>query len=78
MALRSDDDMPRKGVFAFFESRVDPFPQEEPRQPPARLLPFVLHYSRPMLPWLALMSLFTAVLSVIEIALIGSMGQLVD
>ncbi len=78
MALPSDNQKVRRGVFDFFESRIDPFPQEDPRQPPSRLLPFVLHYSRPMLPWLGLMSLFTAVLSIIEIALIGTMGQLVD
>ena len=67
-----------KGVFAFFERRVDPFPGAEPGRPPARLLPFLLHYTRPVLPWLIVMSLLTAAISVVEIALIGMMGQLVD
>jgi ATP-binding cassette, subfamily B, multidrug efflux pump len=68
----------RQGVFAFFERRVDPFPGAEPGRPPAQLLPFLLHYTRPVLPWLVVMSLLTAAISVVEIALIGMMGQLVD
>ena len=78
MDMRVDSGTRQKGVFAFFERRVDPFPEAEPQRPPGQLMPFLLHYSRPMLPWLVLMSLLTAAISIIEIALIGMMGQLVD
>jgi ATP-binding cassette, subfamily B, multidrug efflux pump len=78
MDMRVDSGTRQKGVFAFFERRVDPFPEAEPQRPPGELMPFLLHYSRPMLPWLVLMSLLTAAISIIEIALIGMMGQLVD
>ncbi|MCC5969204.1 MAG: ABC transporter ATP-binding protein [Pararhodobacter sp.] len=78
MALHADHEDRKKGLFAYFERRIDPFPKEEPQRPPARLLPFLLHYSRPMLPWLALMSVLTAAISVVEIAIIAMMGQLVD
>jgi hypothetical protein len=44
----------------------------------ARLLPFLLHYTRPVLPWLVVMSLLTAPSRSWKIALIGMMGQLVD
>ena len=39
-------------MFRFFESLVDPYPMHEPEAPPRRLWAFVLHYSRPVLPWL--------------------------
>ena len=65
-------------MFRFFENRVPPFPDGEPGQPPSRLLPFLVHYSRPMLPWLVAMSLLTAILSVAEVSFFGFMGSLVD
>ena len=65
-------------MFRFFESRVEPFPEAEPTQPPAGLLRFILHYSRPVLPWLLAMSVLTAALSIVEVAFFGFMGTLVD
>src|SRR5690606_20313810 len=65
-------------MFRFFETLVDPFPPGEPREPPRKLLPFLLHISRPVLPWLALMSVLTALVSVAEVALFGYIGSLVD
>ncbi|WP_411833948.1 ABC transporter ATP-binding protein [Pseudoxanthomonas mexicana] len=65
-------------MFSFFERRIDPYPQGEPDTPPRRLLPFLLHYSRPLLPWLLLMSLLTGAISVLEITFFDYMGKLVD
>jgi len=65
-------------MFRFFETLVDPFPPGEPPEPPRKLLPFLLHISRPVLPWLALMSILTALVSVAEVALFGYIGSLVD
>src|SRR3546814_2530231 len=65
-------------MFRFFETLVDPFPAGEPRQPPRRLPAFLFHYSRPVLPFLALMSVLTAAISVAEIVFVGFMGRLVD
>ena len=39
-------------MFRFFETRINPYPKGEPTTPPRKLLPFLLHYSRPLLPWL--------------------------
>lgn len=78
MNMRVQKTPREKGLLAFFERRVDPFPKNAALRPPARLLPFLLHYSRPMLPWLVLMSVLTAAISVVEIAIISMMGQLVD
>ncbi|KZE28190.1 ABC transporter ATP-binding protein [Chelatococcus daeguensis] len=65
-------------MFRFFETLVDPFPRAEAVAPPRRLVPFVMHYSRPVLPWLIVMAVLTAVISIIEISFVGFMGSLVD
>ncbi len=64
--------------FRYFESLVEPFPTESPAPPPARLWPFLWHYSRELWPWLLLMSLLTAVISVLEVSLFGFLGNIVD
>lgn len=65
-------------MFRFFESRIPPFPADLPTQPPTGLLAFLLHYSRPLLPWLVVMSLLTALISVMEITFFSFLGTLVD
>jgi ATP-binding cassette, subfamily B, multidrug efflux pump len=65
-------------MFRFFEQRIDPYPQGEPTTPPRGLIAFLLHYSRPLLPWLLAMSVLTAAISVLEIVFFDFMGQLVD
>ena len=65
-------------MFRFFETRIDPYPAPEPHTPPAGLLRFLMHYSRPLLPWLILVSLLTATLSILEVVFYGYMGALVD
>jgi ATP-binding cassette subfamily B multidrug efflux pump len=65
-------------MFRFFEKLVDPFPNAEPTEPPRTLLGFVHHYTRPLWPWILLMSALTAVTSGIELMLFSYMGSLVD
>jgi len=65
-------------MFRFFETRIDPFPATAPAHPPTGLFAFLLHYSRPVLPWLALMGLFTGLTSLLEVVFVGFMGSLVD
>jgi ATP-binding cassette subfamily B multidrug efflux pump len=65
-------------VFAFFERLVDPYPTDDRGTPPAGLFPFIYHYTRPVMPWLLVMSGLTAALSIIEIFFFGFMGALVD
>ena len=49
-------------MFRFFETRINPYPKGEPTTPPRKLLPFLLHYSRPLLPWLLPLSSLLALL----------------
>ncbi len=65
-------------MFRFFERLVDPFPPDDGRTPPGRLFAFLYYYSRPVLPWLVLMGLLTATMSVVEIVFLQFTGSLVD
>jgi ATP-binding cassette, subfamily B, multidrug efflux pump len=65
-------------LFRFFETLISPYPPEDGTRPPKKLLPFLYYYSRPALPYLGLMAVVTAVLSVVEIGFIQFAGNLVD
>jgi ATP-binding cassette subfamily B multidrug efflux pump len=65
-------------VFRFFENLIDPYPADDGRTPPKGLWSFLIYYSRPILPWLAIMSLLTAAVSIVEVVFFAFMGNLVD
>ncbi len=65
-------------IFRWFEARVDPFPPPQPDQPPARLMAFAWHYTRPFLPLLAASVAFSSVIALIEVYLFAFLGDLVD
>ncbi len=65
-------------MFRFFESLVDPYPAREPQAPPRKLWPFILYYSRPVVPWLVAVALLTALLSATEIYFFDWIGRFVD
>tara|TARA_B100000700_G_scaffold115723_1_gene130161 strand:- start:19630 stop:21573 length:1944 start_codon:yes stop_codon:yes gene_type:complete len=65
-------------MFRFFESLIDPYPGAVPETPPRRLLAFLFHYSRPLLPLLLAMTLLAALVSVVEVVFFAFMGELVD
>ncbi|TVP69661.1 MAG: ABC transporter ATP-binding protein [Rhodobacteraceae bacterium] len=67
-----------KSFFRIAETRIDAYPADPPSQPPATLWGFTLHFARPVLPWLVLMSGISVVFAVIEIILIGYLGTLVN
>jgi ATP-binding cassette subfamily B multidrug efflux pump len=65
-------------MFAWFETRVNPYPSDEPSRPPQGLFAFILHYSRPVLGWLILMAVLTAAIGVGEVMLFNFLGRIVD
>ena len=65
-------------MFSWFEDRLNPFPDEEPTQPPQGLVAFCWHYAKPAGPWLFLMSAITALISIGEVYLFGFLGNIVD
>ncbi|HTJ58392.1 MAG TPA: ABC transporter ATP-binding protein [Devosiaceae bacterium] len=65
-------------MLRWFEARIDPYPSAEPTMPPAKMLPFFLHYLEGSKRWLALMALLTAAIAVSEVSLFGFLGNVVD
>ena len=65
-------------MFKRFETLVDPYPTDDAGTPPSGFWQFIWHYSRPMMPWLTIMAVLTAVISVIELTFFSFTGTLVD
>ncbi|MEG2942229.1 MAG: ABC transporter ATP-binding protein [Thermomonas sp.] len=62
----------------WFESRLDPFPDAPPTQPPASLYAFCRHYTRGAERWLLLLTVTTGLIALAEVALYAYVGALVD
>ncbi|OWL91309.1 ABC transporter ATP-binding protein [Halopseudomonas aestusnigri] len=65
-------------MFRWFEKRLDPYPTEELSEPPRRLLPFCLHFTRGAWPYIILASLLMACIAIAEVWLFGFLGSIVD
>jgi ATP-binding cassette subfamily B multidrug efflux pump len=65
-------------MYRWFETRLDPFPQDPPAQPPRSLYAFCRHYTRGAEKWLLLLALTTAGIALAELALYAYVGALVD
>jgi ATP-binding cassette subfamily B multidrug efflux pump len=65
-------------MFTFFERLIEPFPPQNPRQPPKGLVAFCLHYTEGVIPLLMVMAVLTAGIAIMEVTLFGFLGKLVD
>lgn len=65
-------------MFAFFEKLITPFPPHTPEQPPSTLFAFMRHYTRSCEIYLLLLALSSASLAIIEVNLVGFVGDIVD
>ncbi|MFV0299484.1 MAG: ABC transporter transmembrane domain-containing protein, partial [Paracoccus sp. (in: a-proteobacteria)] len=65
-------------MFRWFESRLDPYPQDLPQMPPRGFWGFLLHYSRGAILWLILLAVSSGLIAVIEVSLFGYLGDLVN
>ena len=65
-------------MFRWFETRLNPFPPEEPEQPPRRLAAFAWHYSRGVWPWFAIVGGLTAMIAVLQVVVFSFLGDIVD
>lgn len=65
-------------MFRFFENLINPFPPEDPTEPPKTLYAFCRHYSRGAELYLIGMAIFTGLIAVMEVSLFGFLGELVD
>lgn len=65
-------------MFKKFESFTQAFPEIDPIQPPKTLFAFCKHYTKGFYGPLLLIALLSTLIAIIEVALFGFMGKLVD
>ncbi len=65
-------------MYKFFEGLTKAFPKTEPSQPPKGIYAFCRHYTRGFEKPLLIMGVLSTIVAIIEVALFGFMGQLVD
>ncbi len=64
--------------FRWFEKRLDPFPPEEPVEPPKTLVAFCMHYTWGAWRYVIATALLMAVIAIVEVTLFGFLGNIVD
>ena len=65
-------------MFRWFEKRLDPFPPQEPVEPPKTLIAFCLHYTRGAWPYIAVTGLLITAIALAEVWMFGFLGSIVD
>lgn len=65
-------------MFSFFERLTQAFPTQELTQPPKTIWAFCKYYTQGMWPIILTVSVLSALIAALEVALFGFMGQLVD
>jgi ATP-binding cassette subfamily B multidrug efflux pump len=65
-------------MFRWFESRLDPFPPQEPVEPPKTLVAFCVHYTRGAWPYIIVDALLVAAIAFTEVWMFGFLGRIVD
>ena len=65
-------------MFSFFEKLVDPFADYSLEQPPQGFWAFMWYYTRPVAPYIVVVSIITALIAIIEVSLFGFVGDLVN
>ncbi|MDR1076238.1 MAG: ABC transporter ATP-binding protein/permease [Xanthomonadaceae bacterium] len=65
-------------MFRWFETRLDPYPDDPPTQPPRSLYAFCRYFVRGSEKWLVLMALLSAAIAITEVMLYSFTGSIVD
>ncbi|WP_282175624.1 ABC transporter ATP-binding protein [Vibrio nereis] len=65
-------------MFKKFEGFTNPFPDQEPTQPPSGIFAFCRYYTRGYEVPLIIMSIMSTIVAIVEVSLFGAMGNLVD
>lgn len=65
-------------MFRWFENRLNPFPAQEPVEPPKTLVAFCLHYTRGAWPYIAGAGLLITAIALAEVWMFGFLGRIVD
>lgn len=67
-----------KKIFNWFESRIDPYPDNTPATPPKGLWPFLWGSMEGMRGWILVLALMTVGIGIMEALLFQFMGKVVD
>ncbi|MER2534483.1 MAG: ABC transporter ATP-binding protein [Rhizobiaceae bacterium] len=65
-------------MFRWFETRLNPFPPQEPVEPPKTLVGFCLHYTKGSWRFIAMDALLVAAIAIAEVWMFGFLGSIVD
>jgi ATP-binding cassette subfamily B multidrug efflux pump len=65
-------------MFRWFEKRLDPFPAQEPVEPPKTLVAFCLHYTKGSWPYIVVAAIFNSAIALAEVGMFGFLGNIVD
>ena len=65
-------------MFRWFENRLNPFPPEEPVEPPKTLVAFCLHYTGARGPTSPSPAVLTSLIALAEVWMFGFLGHIVD
>jgi ATP-binding cassette subfamily B multidrug efflux pump len=65
-------------MFRWFEKKLDPFPVEEPVEPPRTLVGFCLHYTKGAWGFIAADAVLVAMIAITEVWMFGFLGSIVD
>ena len=77
-AARASQTLKDRKMFRWFEKRLDPFPAEEPVEPPKTLVAFCLHYTKGSWPYIVVAAMFNAAIALTEVGMFGFLGNIVD
>jgi ATP-binding cassette subfamily B multidrug efflux pump len=65
-------------MFRWFEERLNPFPPEEPVEPPKSLVGFCLHYTRGAWRYIAIAAVLMSAIAITEVWMFAFLGNIVD
>lgn len=65
-------------MYRFFESLLNPFPPEEPVEPPKTLVAFCVHYTKGSWPLIVISAILTSIIALTEVWMFGFLGNIVD
>ncbi|MET3661034.1 ABC transporter ATP-binding protein [Aquamicrobium ahrensii] len=65
-------------MFRWFEKKLDPFPAEEPIEPPQSLVAFCVHFTRGAWPYIAIDAVLIAAIAITEVWMFQFLGSIVD
>ncbi|MEO4001368.1 ABC transporter ATP-binding protein [Mesorhizobium sp. CAU 1732] len=65
-------------MFRWFEERLNPFPLEEPSEPPRTLAAFCLHYTKGSWPFLVPSAILMSLIAITEVWMFSFLGSIVD